>query len=461
MSKRTTFTTITPLPPNVSRESVISFFHNHLEMIDLNPLIKERHPIPVPAHAPPDEQHCIWYSLTDEISYLPGIPAASSNVSYTCAFHDLPDGLQTHCYAPMGLDIRGRWSVGGTLPGEPPERQELGLGAPSTGLYIREDVDIRCNILMTSFVKKTLKKSHAALVEKLGAQAASSQCPDAPAKFSHTLPTTTPSRAPRSRSADTPLPVQSHSRLAYQLGDSHQRNGNEGRIANRRFRDVAHGGASYQQQRQQQHQCQQKRNRLQGTGSFSIPYSQTTQSEPPQMQPQPPPMSQMHQYHGPQFSIANHSTPSLATTIPTTLSSGNRSDIHLPGDVPSPLRIRHKPNGSAGHGVDLLFDRDPKGDDVQQQTFREHPPPRPRYRPSCHKTGQPQRNGPASADFAAAAKRPDYSQDVVVAELDDSRQPPPKRIHELPCPHPAALRPGIEGKVARVQADGRPYPELE
>ncbi|KAL0944406.1 uncharacterized protein CTRU02_202293 [Colletotrichum truncatum] len=166
MSKRTTFTTISPLPAGISREAVLDFLHNHLEMIDLNPLIKERHIIKPPAHAPPEEHSCVWYSLTDEISYLPG-GLATSDVSYTCAFHDLPTGLQTHCYAPMGLEIRDKWTVAGSLPGEPIEPVELGIGAPLTGLYLREDVDMRCNVFTTSFVKKTLKKSHGQLVERI------------------------------------------------------------------------------------------------------------------------------------------------------------------------------------------------------------------------------------------------------------------------------------------------------
>ncbi|KXH67347.1 hypothetical protein CSAL01_13432 [Colletotrichum salicis] len=166
MSKRTTFTTISPLPPGISRDAVLAFLHNHIEMIDLNPLIKERHLITAPANAPPEEHACAWYSLTDEISYLPG-GLATGNVSYTCCFHDLPTGLQTHCYAPMGLEIRDKWTVAGSLPGEPVEPVELGIGAPLTGLYIREDVDMRCNVFTTSFVKKTLKKSHVLLVDRL------------------------------------------------------------------------------------------------------------------------------------------------------------------------------------------------------------------------------------------------------------------------------------------------------
>lgn len=104
MSKRTTFTTISPLPVNITRQVVIDFLHDHEQMIDLNPLVKERHPIKPPPHASPDELHCIWYSLTDKISYLPG-GLADGDVTYSSAFHDLPDGLQTHCYAPAGLSM--------------------------------------------------------------------------------------------------------------------------------------------------------------------------------------------------------------------------------------------------------------------------------------------------------------------------------------------------------------------
>lgn len=166
---RSTFTTITPLPSDLSRQQVVDFLHDHLAMIDLNPLIIERHQIDPPPHAPEDEKKCVWYSMTDRIDYLPG-GLASGQVTYTAAFFDSSDGLQTHSYAPMGLDLRGRWSVGGTMPGERPQPVELGLGAPATGLYLREDVDMRCNMLMVSFVKKTIKKSHGTLVEKLSAR---------------------------------------------------------------------------------------------------------------------------------------------------------------------------------------------------------------------------------------------------------------------------------------------------
>jgi hypothetical protein len=166
MSKRTVFTTVTPLPNGITRETVMETLHSHTEMIDLNPLVEERHPIKPPPNASPEEYHCLWYSLTDRVQYLPG-GMMSGKVSYNVCFHDLERGLQTHCYAPMGLNIRGKWTLGGSLPGEPIAPVELGLGAPLQGLYLREDVDMKCNIMMTSFVKKTLKKAHSALVGRL------------------------------------------------------------------------------------------------------------------------------------------------------------------------------------------------------------------------------------------------------------------------------------------------------
>ncbi|KAF2274223.1 uncharacterized protein EI97DRAFT_402602 [Westerdykella ornata] len=166
MSKTSVFTSITPLPAGVTRQSVIETYHNHEEMIDLNPLVIERFQCKPPSYAPAEEYYSTWYTIKDKISYLPG-GLATGSVSYHACFHDLPDGLQTHIYAPLGLDIRAKWSVGGSLPGEPKEPVELGLGAPREGLYIREDVKMKCNLVMISFVKKTFKESHSKLVDRL------------------------------------------------------------------------------------------------------------------------------------------------------------------------------------------------------------------------------------------------------------------------------------------------------
>jgi hypothetical protein len=164
MSKRTTFTTITPLPAGVSREIVMATFSSFEEMIDLNPAHTSRHKISPPPEASAEEYHCTWYEITDRISYFPGY---SGKVSFKACFHQLPLGLQTHCYAPMGLDIKEKWTLGGNEPHEPVQPVELGIGAPMSGLYIREDVEMKCNFLMTRFVRRTLKDCLATLVSRL------------------------------------------------------------------------------------------------------------------------------------------------------------------------------------------------------------------------------------------------------------------------------------------------------
>ncbi|ETN38504.1 uncharacterized protein HMPREF1541_06539 [Cyphellophora europaea CBS 101466] len=167
MGKRTLFTNITPLPSSVTKEIAIAMLHNHDEMIELNPMVIEHHPIKTPRDAPADEfLDCVWQELTDKVHYLPG-GLVKGKVSYKACFHDLPTGLQTHIYAPTGLDIREKWTICGTLPGEPPERRELGSNAPSSGLYLKEEGDMRCNRLLSSFVRRNLDEAHKVLVERI------------------------------------------------------------------------------------------------------------------------------------------------------------------------------------------------------------------------------------------------------------------------------------------------------
>lgn len=158
MSRRTSFTTTTPLPPSISRRTALAYLHDHLAMIDLNPLVQSRHHLlSPPANAPASELQCAWYSITDRLA--PGLP---SPVSYTASFRNLSDGLQTHIYAPMGLDVRGQWTVRGSG-----DIGRAAPGAPETGLYLREDVEMKSNVFVAGFVKKTLKRAHAGLVERM------------------------------------------------------------------------------------------------------------------------------------------------------------------------------------------------------------------------------------------------------------------------------------------------------
>ncbi|KAH6895919.1 hypothetical protein B0T10DRAFT_479155 [Thelonectria olida] len=95
----------------------------------------------------------------------------SGKISFNGCFHDMPWGLQTHIYAPMNIDMRNRYRVQGNQPGlEAPEATEIGLeelGAPKDGLYLREDIEIKCNITMMSFVKAEMKKASKEMVGRM------------------------------------------------------------------------------------------------------------------------------------------------------------------------------------------------------------------------------------------------------------------------------------------------------
>jgi hypothetical protein len=68
----------------------------------------------------------------------------------------------------MNLDIRNNWRIAGNQPGlEPAEPQELGIGAPREGLYLREDIEIKGNITVISFVKSQMKSASKILVDRL------------------------------------------------------------------------------------------------------------------------------------------------------------------------------------------------------------------------------------------------------------------------------------------------------
>lgn len=163
---RSLITSITPLSPGTSRAAAVAFLHDHVRMIRLNPLVIRLQKTTPSPDASADEYDCAWYEITDEISYLPG-GLYKGEVTYKACFNDLPNGIQTHTFAPAGLDLRGKWIIGGNEPGEPREKLELGSDAPREGLYAREDVDMRCNFLLTGFVKKNLTKSHKVVMDKL------------------------------------------------------------------------------------------------------------------------------------------------------------------------------------------------------------------------------------------------------------------------------------------------------
>lgn len=167
MFKRTQFTTISPLPSSMTGESVMKILHNHEQMIDLNPIAVGRHPI-APSHsASTDELPFQWYRIQDGMQ--------GCYAKYDAGFRNLDDGLQTRTYAPLGLKIDGKWTLcrglRGDFEGKAVEEVVDDETKPEKGLWLREDVDMECNIFLTWFVKRTMKKSHAALVQRLIAKA--------------------------------------------------------------------------------------------------------------------------------------------------------------------------------------------------------------------------------------------------------------------------------------------------
>ncbi|KAF2723778.1 hypothetical protein K431DRAFT_205827, partial [Polychaeton citri CBS 116435] len=164
MPKKTNYTQVTPLPRQVPRQLAIDMLHAHGEYIELNPLVTGHRAIPVPRDAAADEYFAQWHEIDEVVPVALGV---KKKISFRGVFHDMPWGLQTHTYGPLGIDLRIKWQVRGNQPGEPPEPRELGIDAPRDGLYLRADVEIICNITLAGLVKKEMKSAANVMVERL------------------------------------------------------------------------------------------------------------------------------------------------------------------------------------------------------------------------------------------------------------------------------------------------------
>ena len=171
LRKKELYTVITPIPSFIPRQLAIDILHSHSEIITLNPLVLGHKAIPAPRNAAADEYYSTWYEITERVQVIPGAGKfGSSKIQFNGCFHDMPWGVQTHIYAPMGIETRNRFRVGGNQPGEPPEHPEIGLeelGVPKDGLYLREDIEIRCNISLVSFVKSQNKAASKEMVNRI------------------------------------------------------------------------------------------------------------------------------------------------------------------------------------------------------------------------------------------------------------------------------------------------------
>ncbi|CAK7243586.1 MAG: hypothetical protein STHCBS139747_005112 [Sporothrix thermara] len=172
LRKKEHVTIITAIPGFIPRQLAIDILHSHSEVITLNPLVLEHKPIKAPRDAASDEYYSTWYEIIERIQYVPGIGRmGSGKLAFNACFHDMPWGLQAHIYAPMNTDLRYKYRICGNQPGiEPPETLEMGLaalGAPSDGLYLREDVEVKCSIAVMSFVKSQLKAASKLMVQRI------------------------------------------------------------------------------------------------------------------------------------------------------------------------------------------------------------------------------------------------------------------------------------------------------
>lgn len=159
---RTVFTSMTPLPSHISRERAVQKLHDHAAMIEQNPLVIHYEQCQPSVNAPADEYQRTWYELTDRISFLPFL---HGRVRYRANFEDTPHGIRTHVFAPMRVDIRSQWSVV-----DDQSHGQRQPGASMSKLYLQEEVDLRCPIGATRYVRKTLTRSHSELVARLMAE---------------------------------------------------------------------------------------------------------------------------------------------------------------------------------------------------------------------------------------------------------------------------------------------------
>ncbi|RAL03863.1 uncharacterized protein BO80DRAFT_273181 [Aspergillus ibericus CBS 121593] len=157
LRKKETYTNTIFIPSKVPRQLAIDILHSHGEIISLNPLVLSHHPVKAPRNAPADEYYSTWYEITERVRYVP------RTISFKGCFHDEPWGLQTHTYAPMGVDLRNTYRIVGNQPNEPPDPYS---SEENKGLYLREDVEIECNLTLISFVKSQLRAASKVLVDR-------------------------------------------------------------------------------------------------------------------------------------------------------------------------------------------------------------------------------------------------------------------------------------------------------
>ncbi|KGO63958.1 hypothetical protein PITC_013260 [Penicillium italicum] len=169
LRRKEVYVNITPIPASVPRQLALDILHSHSEIITLNPLVLSHYPVSAPRDAVADEYYSTWYKITERVQYIPGLgKIGSGKISFKGCFHNVAWGLETHIYAPMGIDLKSKWRIASNQGDEAAEpRDGRADGASQTGLYLREDIEIECNRTLISFVKSQMKAASKVLVDRL------------------------------------------------------------------------------------------------------------------------------------------------------------------------------------------------------------------------------------------------------------------------------------------------------
>ncbi|PYH40462.1 uncharacterized protein BP01DRAFT_361246 [Aspergillus saccharolyticus JOP 1030-1] len=157
LRKKEAYTNTIPLPPTISQQLAITILHSHGEIITLNPFVLSYHAIRAPRNAVADEYYSSWYEIFERVRFVP------STISFKGCFQDEPWGLRTHIYAPMGVDLRSTYRI---INGDQRVGDDKPLADPG-GLYLREEVDLECNLTLMALVRSQLRASSKVLVDRL------------------------------------------------------------------------------------------------------------------------------------------------------------------------------------------------------------------------------------------------------------------------------------------------------
>lgn len=150
------------MPKGTTIQAVRNILRDHEAMIQLNPLTFEQKVIEPPSFASAEEQSFKWYEVRDHIHYLP-----CGSIDYQTGFCDGEDGLETHTYAPMGVQIVSLWTVTG-----PEKLEEVGMDEDTEfDVYLREDVELTCSFVLRSSIQWTMMNSHREMAKRLGEKA--------------------------------------------------------------------------------------------------------------------------------------------------------------------------------------------------------------------------------------------------------------------------------------------------